>query len=140
MLRRPNLLVLVAAATIAAACAGGAGAGAAGGAATPSRGSGTRMEASEFRRAEFHTIYDAIKVLRPDWLQARGAVRTVGGGAEAAVVGVFIEGQARGWTLDKLQEYNVAAVQRVRRILASEAMASYGTEWAWGGIVVTLVR
>lgn len=84
-------------------------------------------------------MYDAVRVLRPDWLQARGAAKTFYGTA-APVVGIFIEGRTVGYLPDKLKDFVPGNVLRLRRILASEAMASYGTQWAWGGIVVTLVR
>ena len=85
-------------------------------------------------------MYDAVRVLRPDWLQARGGAKTFNGGSDAAVVGIFIEGRSVGYQPDKLRELVPGNVLRLRRILASESMASYGTQWAWGGIVVTLVR
>lgn len=104
------------------------------------RSGGARLEASDFRKPEFRTMYDAIRILRPDWLQVRGGAKTFGGGTEAAALGVFIEGQARGHPIEKLEELAPVNVLRARRILASEAMAAYGTTWAWGGIVITLQR
>lgn len=85
-------------------------------------------------------MYDAVRVLRPDWLQARGGPRTFTAGAQQPVVGIFIEGRTVGYLPDKLKDFVPGNVLRLRRILPSEAMASYGTQWAWGGIVVTLTR
>jgi hypothetical protein len=95
------------------------------------------IEAADLRKPEFRTVQDALRVLRPDWLQPRGGSRTFGG---TPVLGVFIEGQDKGYGVEKLQELLTANVRRVRRINASESMATYGTQWAWGGLVVTMDR
>ena len=42
--------------------------------------------------------------------------------------------------VEKLEELVPGNVARARRIMASEAMGTYGTQWAWGGIVITLQR
>jgi len=134
-------------ASMTAACASGsASSGSSAGstrvaaAAARARSTSGRLERADFNKPEFGNMYDAVRVLRPDWLQARGGAKTFGGGAEAAVIGIFIEGRAVGYLPDKLREFVPGNVLRLHRILASEAMANYGTQWAWGGIVVTLVR
>jgi hypothetical protein len=100
-----------------------------------------RFDAAEFRQSRFRTIGEALGVLRPDWLQIRASIKSTDPRTASAnpILGVFIEGQAKGFTLEKLTEYTVDEVRSVRRILPSESMASYGPQWGWGGIVLTLV-
>jgi hypothetical protein len=99
------------------------------------------MDTTEFRRPEFRTIYDAIKALHPDWLLARGgATPSRMSARQTAAVGVFFEGESRGYTLDKLMDLLGGDVRSIRRISASESLGTYGSEWAWGGIVITRAR
>jgi hypothetical protein len=99
------------------------------------------MDTTEFRRPEFRTIYDAIRATRPDWLQARGGPTSISNSARRTpVVGVFIDGDTRGYGLDKLTEFVGRDVKLIQRISPSESLASYGPDWPWGGIVVTRAR
>jgi hypothetical protein len=101
----------------------------------------SRMEAAEFRRPEFRTVYDAIKATRPDWLQPRGGPTSLTNASrQTPVVGVFIEGEARGYGLDKLREFVGSDVKMIRHIAPSESLATYGPDWSWGGIVITRSR
>ncbi|HEY9227629.1 MAG TPA: hypothetical protein VIP11_13320 [Gemmatimonadaceae bacterium] len=102
----------------------------------------SRMDTTEFRRPEFRTLYDAIKARRPDWLLARGGVTNItnGMGSRSPTVGVFFEGESRGYPLEKLQDLVGGDVKSVRRINGTESLATYGSEWPWGGIVITRAR
>ena len=106
-----------------------------------SRASNDRMDTTEFRRPQFRTIYDAIRALHPDWLMARGGPTSFRNTArQTPLVGVFIDGESRGYTLDKLTEFVGNDVLMVRRISGSESLATYGSDWPWGGIVITRAR
>ena len=121
---------------LSAACASG-------GASSPARrtSGSTRMDSTEFRRPEFRTVYDAVRTLHPDWLQARGGATSLSNTTmQTPVVGVFIEGEGRGYGVEKLAEYVGRDVKSIRHISASESLGTYGAQWPWGGIVVTLTR
>ena len=99
------------------------------------------MDSTEFRRPEFRSLFDAIKALHPDWLMARGGPTSLGNSArQTPVVGVFVEGDPRGYGLDKLSELTTRDASRIRRITSTESLATYGPDWPWGGIVITRVR
>ena len=105
------------------------------------RTSSDRMDTTEFRRPEFRTIYDAIRARHPDWLLARGGPTSFGNAArQTPVVGVFIDGESRGYGLEKLTEFVGNDVVLIRRISSSESLATYGSDWPWGGIVITRAR
>src|SRR5512143_433400 len=104
----------------------------------PNTSATTRMDTMEFRRPEFRTVYDAIRALRPDWLLARGGPTSLRNPArQAPTVGVFFEGESRGYSLDKLSDLVGGDVRSLRRISPSESLATYGPDWPWGGIVIT---
>lgn len=99
------------------------------------------MDTTEFRRPEFRTVYDAIKALRPDWLLARGGPTSLTNAArQVPTVGVFFDGESRGYSLDKLSDLVGDDVRSIRRISSSESLATYGPDWAWGGIVISRAR
>jgi hypothetical protein len=99
------------------------------------------MDTTEFRRPEFRTIYDAVAARRPDWLLARGGSTSfTNASRQAPTVGIFVEGELRGYPLEKLRELVGRDVRSIRRILSAESLATYGSDWPWGGIVVTRER
>jgi hypothetical protein len=99
------------------------------------------MDTTEFRRPEFRTVYDAIKARHPDWLVARGGPTSIGNTSrQTPVVGVFFEGESRGYPLDKLTELVGGDVRSIRRISSSESLGTYGPDWPWGGVVITRAR
>ena len=130
----------LAAGALATGCASGGGA--AGASASASQGSSSsRLVASDYRKPEFQTMYDVVHTLRPDWMVPRGGEKSlmhmsVGG----PVVGVFIDGQSHGYPMEKLGELKPDEVSSVRFMRPSDAMAAFGPQWEWGGIVVTLER
>jgi hypothetical protein len=108
---------------------------------SPRTGSSGHLESGDVRNSRFSNLYDAIFRLRPEWLRARGGSKSVyDRSKQVPVVGIFIEGEGRGYTIEKLFDVSPEVVRSVRFIQPSEAMASYGTEWVWGGIVVTIDR
>lgn len=108
---------------------------------TTPHANGSRMDTTEFRRPEFRTIYDAIHAIHPDWLLAKGGPTSiVNPSKQMPVIGVFIEGQNKGYGVDKLADLVTHDVMSVRRISASESLATYGADYPWGGLVVTLSR
>lgn len=136
--RRIEVSLALIGAIAAGGCAASQGSGAA---PTPVRaGSAGRLDSTEFRRAEFRTIADAIRVLRPDWIAVDRMTRDPRAADSQPVIGVFIEGHGRGYPVEKLAEYLPSDVRSVRRILASESRATYGPQWGWGGVVLTLTR
>jgi len=99
------------------------------------------MDTTEFRRPEFRTVYDAIKTLHPDWLIARGGPTSLRNAtSQTPAVGVFFEGESRGYSLDKLTDLVGGDVRAIRRISGSESLGTYGPDWPWGGIVITRAR
>jgi hypothetical protein len=94
------------------------------------------MDSTEFRRPEFRNMLDAVQRLRPEWLRAIGPTSA----RQTAVVGVFIEGDMRGFPIDKLSEYTPDDIKLVRRISPTESVGTYGSAWSWGGIVLTRAR
>lgn len=97
-----------------------------------------RMDSTEFRRPEFRTVYDAIKARHPDWLVARGGPTSIANAShQTPVIGVFFEGESRGYPLDKLTELVGGDVRSIRRISSSESLGTYGPDWPWGGVVIT---
>lgn len=95
----------------------------------------SRRDTSELRW--YTNLYDAVASRRPDWLRPMGGDRGVGG---SPVVGVFLEGQRLGHGPEYLRELRPGDVVALRHIPASESLHTYGFDWAWGGIVVTLRR
>ena len=105
--------------------------------ATRSSRSRDRMDSTEFRRPEFRTMLDAVSRLRPEWLRAVGGPTSA---RQTPIIGVFVEGDMRGFTVDKLSEFVPEDIKSVRRISPSESVGTYGSSWPWGGIVLTRAR
>jgi hypothetical protein len=82
-------------------------------------------------------MLDAIQRLHPDWLRVVGGPTST---RQAAVVGVFIDGDMRGYTVDKLADYSPDEIKLVRRISPTESVGTYGASWRWGGVVLTRSR
>ena len=78
------------------------------------------------------TLYDALRVLRPRWLRARG-----GGGATGTLrVNVYMGAQRMG-TVEFLRTLDALGVREVRYYTGSEATTIFGTDNAGGAIVIT---
>ena len=128
------LVVLACAVALTGACATASGT-------RPRVENSNRMDTTEFRRPEFRTVYDAVRALHPDWLLARGGATSMGNSSrQTPRVGVFFEGESRGYSLDKLTDLVGSEVSAIRRISGSESLGTYGADWPWGGIVITRAR
>ena len=82
-------------------------------------------------------MLDAVQRLHPEWLRVVGGPTST---RQAPMVGVFVDGDMRGYPLDKLTEYAPDEIKLVRRISPTESVATYGSSWPWGGIVLTRAR
>ena len=116
------------------ACAGANHGSVTGTAATPVRDP-SRMDTTEL--VGFTNLYDAIASRRSDWLRPVGGYRGTG---STPGVGVFIQGQSIGHPVDYMRELRPGEITAIRRIPPSESLHTYGFDWAWGGIVVTMRR
>jgi hypothetical protein len=130
--------------------------GAAGIAATPR--DRTLMDTTDLAGHGYANAYAAVVAARPEWLRAvagppsrREANGPDGGGRfptsrqvaratgeTGAMIGVFVEGSRQPVGLAYLGTLSPQAVLRLQHLSASEAMATYGPEWAWGAIIVRL--
>jgi hypothetical protein len=108
---------------------------------SPRTGSTGHLESGDVRNARYSNLYDVILRLRPEWLHARGGPKSLfDRSRQRPILGVFIEGEGRGYTIEKLFEIPPELVKSIRRIEPSESRAYYGTQWEWGGIVIVLAR
>ena len=94
------------------------------------------ITAEELAPYSTYTALEAIRRLRPRWLQVRGSSSSSLGPAEPVVV---IDGTRFG-PASALAGYAVTAIESVRFMSASDATTRYGTDFAGGAIVVTTRR
>lgn len=87
------------------------------------------ITAEEILRVEVSTAYDAVRRLRPQWLQGRGGDRPV----------VYVDGQRRG-SLNELELILPGDVAQMRFMSASDATTRYGTNHPGGAILVMTRR
>jgi hypothetical protein len=122
-----KLLIFTVGALAVAGCGGMAGA--AGG------GSSTRITRAQLDEMEVISAFDAIQRLRPNWLQARGAVSISGGTAEPRV---HIDG-SRTSSLDELRTLLTNQVEQIDFMNAADATTLYGTGYP-GGVIEVRTR
>ena len=79
------------------------------------------------------SAFEAIRLLRPRWLQRRGNV-TIGG---APLLPVVVVDGARFGVLDDLNDLTVRDVESIRFIPGRDATTIYGTGYGGGIIEVT---
>lgn len=79
------------------------------------------------------SAFEAIRLLRPRWLQRRGNV-TIGG---APLLPVVMVDRARFGVLDDLKDLSVRDVESIRFIPGRDATTIYGTGYGGGIIEVT---
>jgi hypothetical protein len=79
------------------------------------------------------SAYDAVRLLRPRWLQPRGNANL--GGAPLLPV-VMVDGAGAG-VLEDLQQMIVQNVESIRFITGRDATTMYGTGYGGGVIAVT---
>ena len=122
--------VLLAAALVAVGCASS---GESGG---PSRSRNLITEA-ELMEVPHSSVYEAVRALRPRWLQARAGATFSSPARQTAMV--YIDGQLRG-NLSELWSLLPGEVSEVRFMSASDATTRFGTNHIGGAIVVTTRR
>ena len=95
------------------------------------------ITAEELMAVPHSSVYEAIRALRPRWLQARGGVSL--GEPEKQLARVHIDGQLRG-ELNELWTLLPSEVEEIRYMSASDATTRFGTNHIAGAIVVTTRR
>jgi len=116
----------------------------------------TILDSAEMAGHGYPTTYVAIQSARPAWLRVPigpPAQRDNGGGSArfptsaqvaraggdgANAIGVFLEGSTQPQGIGYLTSTPVEQIARLRHLSASEAMSTYGPQWAWGAIVIRL--
>jgi len=102
---------------VAMALVGCAGAG--GGEST--RSDSSRLEAEEFASMNVSTLYDAIRRLRPRWLEARSTRSAFGGSGETEVL-VFMDRTLLGG-VDELRRLGLETAAWIEHMSGSDAQA-----------------
>ena len=121
---------LLAAALLLPACASSGGGGSGG-------GSRNLLTMQELNEVSFSTVFEAVRALRPRWLQARSgaSLRT----PEPQTAMVYIDGQLRGG-LNEMWNLLPTEVSEIRYMSASDATTRFGTNHVGGAIVITTRR
>ena len=94
------------------------------------------ITAEEIATSQTATAFDAVRELRPQWLQARGPdLVTVGGrpGPQVAIDDVIRGG------LDELRAVRVGSIHEIRFISASDATTRWGSG-VQGGVIEIITR
>jgi hypothetical protein len=125
-MRMNAVLVIGLAGVVAGACAGGTP----GGGPAPRRGS--VITRAELDRVPGASVYDAIRQLRPTWLNR--PLTPTGSGANPIMA--YVDRQQYGTVAD-LRNIPTEQVERVEFISATDATTRYGTGHASGAIEVT---
>jgi hypothetical protein len=80
-------------------------------------------------------LYDAIRVMRPDWLNTRAGSSMM----QAGTLFVYLD-NARLGTPDQLRSIRTDQVESVRYVNPTEAQARFGADHVHGAILVTSRR
>lgn len=135
MKRRTVLLALatasIGAAGLAASCASSRGGQ------PPTGRSRNAIDAEELMAMPHSTLYEALRALRPRWLQARSSATLRD--PEPQTARVYLDGQPFGGVND-LRMLLPDDVGEVRFLSASDATTRFGTNHFAGAIVVTTRR
>ena len=129
-----RLAVLLVAVPLALSCTSGAGRS---GRMAPPRHDANIISAEELAGVNASNLYDAIRLLRTEWLR-RSAPTTLLPGAEYAVA-VYLD-RVRFGDLESLRQLPVSSAVRVRYYSASEAQSEFGVSNLQGAIQVVTVR
>ena len=92
------------------------------------------LTADELARAGDVSLYDALRVLRPTFLQARSASTT---GTQQAEIQVYI-GPLQMEGVGQLREIMAKNVREVRYLEPREANARFGSNHGGGALLVTM--
>ncbi len=122
--------VLLAVVLLLPACASPSGGGS-------SVGSRNLLTMEELTEVPFSTVFEAVRALRPRWLQARSVASLRSPQPQTAVV--YIDGQQRGG-LNEMWNLMPAEVSEIRFMSASDATTRFGTNHIAGAIVITTRR
>ncbi len=126
--------LLLAASTAGTACTTGSATEGGGPAPAPRRSS--VITAEEIATSRTTTAFEAVRELRPQWLQARGPdLITVGGRVGARVA---IDGVMRGG-LDEMSAVRVGNIQEIRYIRALDATTRWGAG-VQGGVIEIITK
>src|SRR2546422_9473598 len=87
----------------------------------------------ELQRTSASNLFDAIRILRPQWLRQSPTIIRQGG--EGSLL-VYLDGVQFG-DPSSLRQISLLVVQEARYLSASEAQARYGTQDLHGVIAVT---
>ena len=133
---RPNRhVLLITAGVIASACksAGGTGAGAE---PRPTAYQDRNLVTQEeLQRTSASNLFDAVRVLRPQWLRERPMITGSRSSGQGSLL-VYLDGAQFG-DQTSLRQISVSVVLEVRFLSASEAQARYGTQDLQPAIAVT---
>ena len=93
----------------------------------------TIITALEISQSSASTAYDAVRLLRPNWLADRRA--DVFGQSAGEALKVYLDGHRLGG-IETLQEINARNVQNIRFFGAAQAVARWGAGHGQGAILV----
>ena len=130
MLTRAHSSLMLAAALLLAGCASS------GESSGPSR-SRDLITQEELMAVPHSTVYEAVRALRPRWLQARAGATFQS--REQQTARVYIDGQLRG-ELGEMWNLLPTEVDEIRFMSASDATTRFGTNHVGGAIVITTRR
>lgn len=129
MLTRAHSHLLVAAVLLATGCASSGESG--------PRRSRDVITSEELMEVPHSNVFDAVRVLRPRWLQPRnmGSLRS----QAPQTPRVYVDGQFRG-DLVELTRFAPNEVEEIRFMNASDATTRFGTNHVAGAIIITTRR
>ncbi len=118
---------------LAAACSSTGGGGSSAGALPAPSSDRNLLTQDDLQRTSASNLFNAIQVLRPQWLRQSPTIIRQGG--EGSLL-VYLDGVQYG-DPTALRQISLSVVQEVRFLSASEAQARYGTQDLHGVIAVT---
>lgn len=92
---------------------------------------------AELMEVPHSSVYEAVRALRPRWLQARAGATFSNATQQTAMV--YIDGQLRGG-LEEMWSLIPGEVSELRYMSASDATTRFGTNHVGGAIVITTRR
>ena len=95
------------------------------------------ITSEELMEVPHSTVYEAVRALRPRWLQARSGATLRSRQPQTAMV--YIDGQLRGG-LGELWNLLPTEVSEIRFMSASDATTRFGTNHIGGAIVIMTRR
>ena len=101
----------------------------------PTRRSNVLITREELASSSARDAFQAVQVLRPDWLRGRGAV-TIQGSAPDLLV--YLDGQRIGGR-NTLAQFPVIGIKEMRFYGATDATQRWGTGHA-GGVIEVVTR